>query len=377
MMAFWIGLLLFIPYEFIMVPVRAMKIAYVERMCYCKALWQAFTHQCYCFGIRRHPLSGAVAVAVSVAPWYALTTQRALLDGLGGRRGGEERQNLMHHHRYGSNDMYSTDELMQPGAEDRFPSPSAPPQLVRSSSREVLMLDAASVHIGKKIGEGGMGEVRRGTHEGRPCVFKAAHAAVDDEDFWHEAKLLSELGHPHVVKLFGVVEVQKAEGYGGHTNQLLMVMEYVVPGSIADAFERKEYVPSASWHHHATEIAETVAWLHTQNVIHRDIKPSNVLITTRGDVKLCDVGVSRKQVSVTTSAYHAPSMMTMTMAVGTWPYMPPEIMQDDEARGGGDRSRYDGRASDVYSMAMTFIQMWTCAALYPPEIGAVQVRVSC
>jgi serine/threonine protein kinase len=102
-----------------------------------------------------------------------------------------------------------------------------------------------------------------------------------------------------------------------------------------------------------------------------------VLITTRGDVKLCDVGVSRKQVSVTTSAYHAPSMMTMTMAVGTWPYMPPEIMQDDEARGGGDRSRYDGRASDVYSMAMTFIQMWTCAALYPPEIGAVQVRVSC
>ena len=35
---------------------------------------------------------GAVAVAVSVAPWCALTTQRALLDGLGGRRGGEERR---------------------------------------------------------------------------------------------------------------------------------------------------------------------------------------------------------------------------------------------------------------------------------------------
>lgn len=33
-------------------------------------------------------------------------------------------------------------------------------------------------------------------------------------------------------------------------------------------------------------------YLHSQKVIHRDIKPSNILMTKKGQIKLCDLGVS-------------------------------------------------------------------------------------
>ena len=74
--------------------------------------------------------------------------------------------------------------------------------------------------------------------------------------------------------------------------------------------------------------------------------------------------------------------MTMTVGVGTFPFMPPEVMRDaarqhDEEDGRAViavRHRYDGRAVDVYSLAITLIQMWTCKPLYP---GAGAVDVSC
>ena len=71
--------------------------------------------------------------------------------------------------------------------------------------------------------------------------------------------------------------------------------------------------------------------------MHRDLKPANILLTSEGEVKLSDFGVS-KQLNGT----HA---MAMTQ-VGTTSYMAPERLQGDEY----------SYASDVWSVGVIVLE---------------------
>lgn len=43
----------------------------------------------------------------------------------------------------------------------------------------------------------------------------------------------------------------------------------------------------------AVAVVKALHYLHSQlKVIHRDVKPSNILINRRGEVKMCDFGIS-------------------------------------------------------------------------------------
>ncbi|KAL0415597.1 UNVERIFIED_CONTAM: Cyclin-dependent kinase G-2 [Sesamum latifolium] len=49
------------------------------------------------------------------------------------------------------------------------------------------------------------------------------------------------------------------------------------------------------------QLLEGVKFLHENGVMHRDLKPSNILINKKGDLKICDFGLSRqirKQVGI-------------------------------------------------------------------------------
>ncbi|KAL0355036.1 UNVERIFIED_CONTAM: Cyclin-dependent kinase G-2 [Sesamum radiatum] len=78
------------------------------------------------------------------------------------------------------------------------------------------------------------------------------------------------------------------------------------------------------------QLLEGVKFLHENGVMHRDLKPSNILINKKGEVKICDFGLSRQFESesgsysprVVTLSYRAPEILaqveTYSTAIDMW-----------------------------------------------------------
>jgi serine/threonine-protein kinase len=203
----------------------------------------------------------------------------------------------------------------------------------------------------RRLGEGGMGAVYLGYHEGQACQVAikvlADHLASNRasvDRFYREARIGALLDHPHIVR--GITAGQDRI-VGKH----YIVLEFVDGTSAHVLLERfgRLTVPDAV--RITLDIARALEYLSSRDFVHRDIKPDNILITRSGVSKLADLGLA-KRIGETSH------LTALHQGFGTPYYMPYE--QAMSAR------RVDGR-SDIYALGATLYHLVTGEVPFPGE----------
>jgi len=192
-----------------------------------------------------------------------------------------------------------------------------------------------------KLGEGGMGAVYEGIQQklNRKVAVKVlaqrlSRDTVFLERFKREARAAASINHPNVIQVYDIGEDEGIKWYA---------MEYVHGENVGDRIKRAGKIPVGEALAIVTCVAEALKEAKAQGVVHRDIKPDNILITTKGQVKLADLGLAK--------LLDEDSAMTLTgTGMGSPHFMAPEQAQD--------AGQVDHRA-DIYALGITLLTMVT------------------
>jgi Tol biopolymer transport system component/tRNA A-37 threonylcarbamoyl transferase component Bud32 len=249
------------------------------------------------------------------------------------------------------------------------------------------------------LGAGGMGEVYRArdTRLDRTVAIKVLNSQLIANAelrarFEREARIVSQLQHPHICVLHDV-------GSDGATE--FLVMEYLEGESLANRLKRGP-LPQAELLKIAIQIADALEKAHRAGVVHRDLKPGNVMLTKLG-AKLLDFGLA-KPVGATgatgvrgsgsasvlaaaltqtspTATPATPLSTTGTM-IGTVQYMSPEQIQGMEADARSDIFAFGAMLFEMATGKRTFEGKTQASivgqilAVDPPSVSTVRPEVT-
>ncbi len=211
--------------------------------------------------------------------------------------------------------------------------------------------------VGTLAGHGSMGAVFRALDRatGKPVAIKvlSQHDADAVSRFEHEARVLAELAHPHIVQHVAHGATKNGTPY--------LVMEWLEGQSLAAKLQKGRLSPADSLGL-TTQIASALAAAHARGIVHRDIKPSNIFLVN-GSVqaaKVLDFGVAQ--------ASSCGRVTRSGSIVGTPGYMAPEQVQ-------GSRGRATARV-DIFSLgALLFECLTGRRAFEGDDVMAILARV--
>ncbi len=163
----------------------------------------------------------------------------------------------------------------------------------------------------------------------RQAVLKTAKVL---DRFLGEAKALARLRHPRIVPVYEA-------GCAGGRHYIAMAL--IEGRSLAEQLIERP-IPLDRAVEIVAELAEALAYAHTQGIVHRDVKPANIRVDDHGAVYLMDFGIAYRPDSGEVT-------LPPGVILGTPAYLAPE-----QAEGGQTNVL---PASDQYSLGVVFYEL--------------------
>ncbi|XP_044894204.1 serine/threonine-protein kinase SIK2 isoform X2 [Felis catus] len=190
------------------------------------------------------------------------------------------------------------------------------------------------------LGKGNFAVVKLGRHRitktevAIKIIDKSQLDAVNLEKIYREVQIMKMLDHPHIIKLYQVMETK---------NMLYLVTEYAKNGEIFDYLANHGRLNESEARRKFWQILSAVDYCHGRKIVHRDLKAENLLLDSNMNIKLADFGFGN---------FFKSGELLATWC-GSPPYAAPEVFEGQQ---------YEGPQLDIWSMGVV-LYVLVCGAL--------------
>ncbi|XP_022872085.1 SNF1-related protein kinase catalytic subunit alpha KIN10-like isoform X2 [Olea europaea var. sylvestris] len=165
----------------------------------------------------------------------------------------------------------------------------------------------------RTLGIGAFGKVKLAVHTltGLNVAIKILDREsinnLDADKVRREINIMKRLSHPHIVRLFEVIDTQ---------SKVYVVMEHMDLGELYDYVTLRVRLDEDKARHFFQQIISGIEYCHRHKVVHRDLKPENLLMDAKHNVKIADFGLG----NITLDGHFLKTFC------GTLNYAAPELM---------------------------------------------------
>ncbi|XP_045245294.2 serine/threonine-protein kinase SIK1 isoform X4 [Macaca fascicularis] len=194
--------------------------------------------------------------------------------------------------------------------------------------------------IERTLGKGNFAVVKLARH--RVTKTQVAIKIIDKtrldssnlEKIYREVQLMKLLNHPHIIKLYQVMETK---------DMLYIVTEFAKNGEMFDYLTSNGHLSENEARKKFWQILSAVEYCHDHHIVHRDLKTENLLLDGNMDIKLADFGFGN----------FYKSGEPLSTWCGSPPYAAPEVFEGKE---------YEGPQLDIWNLGVV-LYVLVCGSL--------------
>jgi mitogen-activated protein kinase kinase len=184
-----------------------------------------------------------------------------------------------------------------------------------------------------ELGQGNGGSVKKVEHVPTHTIMAKKIVLIDAKpsvrkQILRELQIMHDCHSDYIISFYGAFLSDP---------NICICMEFMDKGSLDGVYKRIGAIDIEVVAKVALAVLEGLTYLYdVHRIIHRDIKPSNILCNSKGQIKICDFGVSGELINSIANTF-----------VGTSTYMSPERIQG---------AQYTVK-SDVWSLGISLIEL--------------------